>query len=126
MQARQKGGSRKWLRPGKGIRRQLVRASRRNHKIVMPSVPKILHFIWMSGEPPRAMRRYYEKWRRLHPGCDIRLWTEETMHGFVTRAYPHLLPVYDGYPKMIQRVDAFRYLVLSRLGGVYADLDIDP
>jgi len=92
----------------------------------MPSIPKILHFCWKSEDLPRVMRRYFEKWQRLHPGWDVRLWTDDTMRAFVVRAYPPLLPVYDGYPKMIQRADAFRYLVLNRLGGVYADLDVEP
>jgi hypothetical protein len=92
----------------------------------MSSIPKILHFCWKNDALPRVMRRYFEQWRRLHPGWDVRLWTDETMHAFVARAYPQLLPVYDGYPKMIQRADAFRYLVLNQLGGVYADLDVEP
>ena len=114
------------LRPGKGIRRQLVRARPHTHTDTMPAIPKILHFCWKSEDLPRVMRRYFEKWQRLHGDWDVRLWTDETMRGFVTRAYPRLLPVYDGYPKMIQRADAFRYLVLNRLGGVYADLDVEP
>jgi hypothetical protein len=103
-----------------------VREPRRKHKVIMPSIPKILHFCWKSEELPRTMRRYFEKWHRLHRDWDLRLWTDETMHAFVARACPDLLPVYDGYPKMIQRADAFRYLVLNRLGGVYADLDVEP
>jgi hypothetical protein len=108
------------------MRRQLVREPRRKHKVIMPPIPKILHFCWKSEDLPRAMRRYFEKWQRLHRDWDVRLWTDETMHAFVTRAFPQLLPVYDGYPKMIQRADAFRYLVLDRLGGIYADLDVEP
>jgi hypothetical protein len=92
----------------------------------MSPIPKILHFCWKNEDLPRTMRRYFGKWQRLHRDWDIRLWTDETMRAFVTRAFPHLLPVYDGYPKMIQRADAFRYLVLERLGGVYADLDVEP
>ncbi len=89
-------------------------------------IPKILHFTWKSTDLPRQMKAYYDGWRRLHPGWDIRLWTDESMRAFVSEAYPDFLATYDAYPKMIQRADSFRYLVLGKLGGVYADLDVEP
>lgn len=89
-------------------------------------IPKLLHFTWKSEQLPRQMQAYYDAWRRLHPDWDIRLWTDESMRAFVASAYPEFLGTYDGYPKMIQRADAFRYLVLGALGGVYADLDVEP
>lgn len=89
-------------------------------------IPKILHFTWKSTDLPRQMQTYYDAWRSLHPDWDIRLWTDESMRGFVEVTYPDFLATYDAYPKMIQRADAFRYLVLGALGGVYADLDVEP
>lgn len=89
-------------------------------------IPKRLHFTWKTTALPRPMQAYYDAWRRLHPGWDVRLWTDDSMRAFVAEAYPDFLPVYDSYPKMIQRADAFRYLVLGRLGGIYADLDVEP
>jgi hypothetical protein len=89
-------------------------------------IPKTLHFTWKNEALPRVMRGYFEKWRALHGGWEIRLWTDATMREFVAEAYPQLLPTYDGYPKMIQRADAFRYMVLDRLGGIYSDLDVEP
>lgn len=89
-------------------------------------IPKLLHFTWKTADLPRVMQRYLDDWRRLHPGWDIRLWTDDTMLAFVREHYPELLATYEGYPKMIQRADAFRYLVLGKLGGIYADLDVEP
>lgn len=90
------------------------------------SIPKIIHFTWKSEQLPRQMQAYYDAWRRLHPDWDVRLWTDETMRAFVAETYPAFLATYDAYPKMIQRADSFRYLVLGALGGVYADLDVEP
>ncbi|WP_051960388.1 glycosyltransferase family 32 protein [Devosia riboflavina] len=89
-------------------------------------IPKILHFTWKSEQLPRQMQAYYDAWRRLHPDWDIRLWTDETMRAFVAETYPAVVATYDAYPKMIQRADSFRYLVLGAMGGVYADLDVEP
>ncbi|MGV8854496.1 MAG: glycosyltransferase family 32 protein [Devosia sp.] len=89
-------------------------------------IPRILHFTWKTTDLPREMADYYGKWQALHPGWDIRLWTDESMRAFVADAYPDFLAIYDSYPKMIQRADAFRCLVLGKLGGIYADLDVEP
>ncbi len=89
-------------------------------------IPKILHFTWKSQVLPQQMQTYYDAWRRLHPDWKIRLWTDDDMRAFVAETYPETLATYDSYPKMIQRADAFRYLVLGALGGVYADLDVEP
>jgi len=89
-------------------------------------IPKLLHFTWKTADLPRVMQLYLDAWRRLHPDWDIRLWTDDTMLAFVTEHYPGLLATYEGYPRMIQRADAFRYLVLGKLGGIYADLDVEP
>lgn len=89
-------------------------------------IPKILHFTWKSDNLPRVMRRYFDGWKRLHPAWEVRLWTDDSMRRFVAASCPELLATYDGYPRMIQRADAFRCLVLHRLGGVYADLDVEP
>lgn len=38
--------------------------------------------------------------------------------------YPWFLATYRAYPYAIQRVDAVRYFILHRLGGLYLDLDV--
>lgn len=89
-------------------------------------IPRLIHFTWKTQELPRQMAAYYAQWQRLHPGWEVRLWTDASMRDFVVESYPEFLAVYDGYPRMIQRADAFRYLVLGKLGGIYADLDVEP
>lgn len=61
-------------------------------------IPKLLHFTWKTVDLPRVMKRYLDDWRRLHPGWDIRLWTNDTMLAFVREHYPDLLATYEGYP----------------------------
>lgn len=90
------------------------------------SIPKILHFTWKTDDVPGKMGEYLEIWRKLHTNWDVRLWTDATMRVFVSENYPDFLATYDNYPHPIQRADSFRYLVLLALGGVYADLDVEP
>lgn len=95
-------------------------------KAVAMSIPKILHFSWKTEDVPGRMGEYLAMWRQTHADWDIRLWTDASMRVFVQEHYPELLGIYDGYPRPIQRADSFRYLVLNKLGGVYADLDVEP
>lgn len=61
----------------------------------------------------------------LHPDWEYRFYDDGGCRSFVKDQYPDLLPVFDRYPKHIQRIDMFRYLVVNRWGGVYADMDLE-
>ncbi len=89
-------------------------------------IPKILHFTWKTEDVPGRMGEYLGKWRQTHSHWQIILWTDASMRAFVAEHYPAFLPHYDAYPHPIQRADSFRYLVLRQMGGVYADLDVEP
>lgn len=90
------------------------------------AIPKILHFTWKGARLPRRMAAIFERWQALHPDWEFRFYDDAGLRDFVVREFPEHLALYDGYPKQIQRVDVFRYMVLSRVGGIYADLDVEP
>ena len=60
----------------------------------------------------------------LHPGYEIKHWTDATIRAFLKQHYPWFMRTFDAYPQPIQRVDAFRYFALYHYGGVYVDFDI--
>jgi mannosyltransferase OCH1-like enzyme len=64
-------------------------------------------------------------WRDKHKHWEYRFWTDETNREFIKLHFPFFLPVYDGYPTAIQRVDAVRYFVLLQYGGFYIDMDFE-
>lgn len=90
-----------------------------------PMVPRIVHQTWRSTELPGRFRESADSWRRHHPGWEYRLWTDADLDDLVRRTRPDLLPLWRAYPDQIQRVDAARYLMLHRFGGLYADLDVE-
>lgn len=47
-----------------------------------------------------------------------------TQRDFVEERRPALLPVYDAFPRNIQRADFFRLLAVAELGGFYLDTDV--
>ena len=94
------------------------------------NIPRIMHKIWMSPKEDGIPTEIPQPWidwdrhcRQLHPAWRHITWNERTMRDFVQQEIPELLDTYDSYPTWIQRCDAFRYIVLYRMGGVYLDMD---
>lgn len=87
---------------------------------------KIIHQTWKDRQPPSELfpTEWAESWRLHNPGWDYRLWVDEEICDFVHDEFPEFFAVWCAYPKNIMRVDAWRYLLLQRFGGLYADLDV--
>ena len=83
-------------------------------------IPRIIHRIWLGGEPLRDdLQHYGETWRNHHPGWEIRLWTDDDLPEFgLTDALEH-------GRHQAERADVLRYELLKRFGGVYVDIDIE-
>ena len=86
-------------------------------------IPKVLHQTWKTPQVPAEWRSFRESWLRHHPGWRHVLWTDEDNRRLIAEHHPWFLPVYDAFPRHIQRVDAAKYFILYTHGGVYADLD---
>ena len=65
-------------------------------------------------------------WPEKHPNWKYRLWGAADGRALIAEHYPHFVSTYDSYPDDVQRVDALRYFILHRFGGVYIDADIEP
>ena len=52
------------------------------------------------------------------------MWDEAAVLGLITTDYPWFLQAYLSYPKLVQRSDVARYMMLHKHGGVYLDADV--
>lgn len=89
------------------------------------SIPRIIHQTWKTESLPDDFARYRESVRALHPGWEHRLWTDDDNRRLISEHYPWFLDTYDSYKHNIERVDAVRYFILLRHGGLYLDLDME-
>jgi len=93
-------------------------------------LPKIVHQQWKSGKDtiPTPFSLWRESWRLLFPPPEYEhvLWTDDDCLALVKEHYGWFSPTYESYDRNIKRVDACRYFVLHRHGGLYADLDYEP
>jgi mannosyltransferase OCH1-like enzyme len=94
-------------------------------------IPKIIHQIWEGkSEPlPDFFRQLGETWKENHPIWTYEYWDGKRMETFVDVYFPEMKEVYYGYKYDVQRWDIIRYMILYKIGGLYADFDyqcLDP
>ena len=87
-------------------------------------VPRIIHQTYKTEVLPENFQTWREECKVLNPCWEFKLWTDENNLDLVSTYYPELLSMYQGYDVHIKRVDAARYLMLHRYGGVYMDMDL--
>jgi mannosyltransferase OCH1-like enzyme len=90
-------------------------------------IPKVIHQIWsgINGSLPEQYKIWGETWRRDYPDWKYMLWDNAQMEAFVRDHYPRYRDIYRRFPYHIQRWDAVRYLILDKMGGMYADCDYE-
>jgi mannosyltransferase OCH1-like enzyme len=87
-------------------------------------IPGILHQLWSTIDLPPAYAKWRAGWIANHPGWIHRLYDDDAMRRITADRAPQWLATFDALPRMIQRVDFFRYLVVYLDGGMYADIDM--
>ena len=88
------------------------------------SIPKIIHQTWKSDQIPVIYQSWIEQLKALHPQWEYRFYNDEDCREAIVRNAPELIPIYDNYPRAIQRADMFRVFIVYHDGGFYADLDM--
>mmetsp|Transcript_15380 Transcript_15380/g.39651 ORF Transcript_15380/g.39651 Transcript_15380/m.39651 type:complete len:344 (+) Transcript_15380:246-1277(+) len=88
-------------------------------------MPKILHQTWREQALLPKHQPFFDSWERCLPDDWIHvLWTDADAAAFIETSAPYwFIPTLRLYHHPIQTVDIFRYVLLSRYGGMYADLD---
>ncbi|PKX90173.1 glycosyltransferase family 32 protein [Aspergillus novofumigatus IBT 16806] len=88
-------------------------------------IPPILHHIHLGSRLPRAeWLEARELCLKHHASWSAFIWTEERAETLVREEFTHLYSMWKSYPYMIQRVDALRYMILQKHGGVILDYDL--
>lgn len=88
-------------------------------------IPQIIHQTWKTKELPDHLNVWHQKIKNLHPGWDIKLWSDEDNLSLVKEFFPHLLGIYQSLEYNIMRADIIRYMYMTKFGGYYLDLDYE-
>ena len=87
-------------------------------------IPRLIHQTYKSeAQIPLEWQESPRSWRQYHPSWIYCFWSDQDLRQLVQDHYSWFLPLYDSLKYTIQRIDAARYMILHRHGGVYSDLD---
>uniref|UniRef100_A0A1I8IXI4 Fibrinogen C-terminal domain-containing protein n=1 Tax=Macrostomum lignano TaxID=282301 RepID=A0A1I8IXI4_9PLAT len=93
------------------------------HKRGIFPIPKIRHILWRNEFVSKYFVEHIKTWQKLHPDWIHVLWRDKDMDPFVAENFPKLLKQFKSQKMHIMKVDMFRYMLMYKLGGTYADLD---
>lgn len=89
-----------------------------NQKEKRPTIPKIIHQIWLGGEPPKNCQKLISDLKRMHPHWEYRLWTDDKIDFPLENK-----ELFDQASNLGQKSDILRCEILKKYGGIYLDLD---
>lgn len=94
----------------------------------VPGIDRYCHQIWMQGESkiPDRFAPYCELWKKLHPGTEYILWTEESIFRLIKEKYSYLIDIWNSLPKLVLKIDIAKFCILESYGGWYCDVDMEP
>jgi hypothetical protein len=88
-------------------------------------LPRLVHFTVKDKDKLKPHQVVtMASWAFFNPGHSLMLFDDDDVREFMTSYYPELLPTFDSLGSPVERTDMWRYLVLCRMGGVYADSDV--
>jgi len=92
-----------------------------NFEYKQDQIPKIIHQIWLGGKIPDRYKKLCDSFKIMNPDWEYRLWTDEDVDkfGLINKKAFDLASNYG------MKSDIFRYEIIERFGGVYADTDFE-
>jgi hypothetical protein len=84
-----------------------------------PTIPRIIHQIWLGPRVPDQVEGWLETWRRLHPTWEHRLWRDDDLDWLRLRGH------FDAADQPAIKADIARLEIVERFGGLYVDADIE-
>ncbi len=88
-----------------------------------PSIPRLLHFIWLGSPLPKEEEENIASWKKWHSDWDIKIWTDDSIDG-IFKADPRLEKAFLTASTKAEKADILRLKILDQEGGIYSDTDV--
>lgn len=86
-------------------------------------IPRIIWQTMKTNQVPAVLKSYADTWINLNPEYEYRFSDNDDILNFIQSEFPDFLPAYNKIKYGASKADLWRYLVLYKYGGIYADLD---
>ena len=87
-------------------------------------IPKIIIQTWKTNIVPQRYMKLIKSIKDYNPDYNYLFFTDDDIDNFLKIYYPKYYDVYLKLPKIIQKIDFFRYVAIYHFGGFYLDLDM--
>ena len=87
------------------------------------TIPKIIHQTYKNHNLPETFKMCQTEIKRLHPDFEYRFYTDEDMNRLMKTEFPEYYDNFNELPRMIMKIDMFRYFLMYKYGGLYTDMD---
>ena len=87
------------------------------------TIPKIIHQTYKNHNLPEIYKMCQTEIKRLHPDFEYRFYTDEDMDRLMKTQFPEYYDKFNELPRMIMKIDMFRYFLMYKYGGLYTDMD---
>lgn len=86
-------------------------------------IPKILHQTYKNRDLSALFAHCQQEVQRLHPTFEYRFYTDEDIDRVMKTEFADYYETFMELPRMIMKIDMFRYCLLYKYGGIYLDMD---
>lgn len=86
-------------------------------------IPKIIWQTMKTNEVPVFMKSYADSWIELNPEYEYGFYDDDDIINFLKTDFPGYLESYKSLKYGASKADLWRYLIIYKYGGVYADID---
>jgi mannosyltransferase OCH1-like enzyme len=86
-------------------------------------VPKTIWQTMKTNAVPPKMREWADTWIKLNPEYHYNFVDDDGMRKFIGFSFPDYLQAFEKIKHGASKADLWRYLVMFKYGGVYADID---
>ncbi len=86
-------------------------------------IPKIIWQTMKTNQVPAVLKDYTDTWIDKNPEYEYRFFDNEDIIAFIESDFPDYLGAYKKIKYGASKADLWRYLIMYKYGGVYADMD---
>lgn len=86
-------------------------------------IPKIIWQTMKTNVVPKIMKDYSNSWIEQNPEYEYRFFDDKDIYQFIDAEFPEYISAYKKIKHGAVQADLWRYLILYKYGGVYADID---
>ena len=87
------------------------------------TIPKIIHQTYKNHNLPEIYQMCQTEIKKLHPEFEYRFYTDSDMDRLMKTEFSEYYDKFNELPRMIMKIDMFRYFLMYKYGGLYTDMD---